>query len=60
MAKACSSECLPKRAIGPYSSTAGLGFAYDCDAQLFLRRALWHQYSGAMIGISARDWQRRY
>ena len=35
---------LPKRAIEAVQFHGGFGFTYDCDAQLFLRRALWHQY----------------
>ena len=44
MAKACSSEQFAEAGDRAVQFHGGFGFTYDCDAQLFLRRALWHQY----------------
>ena len=44
MAKACSGEQFAEAGDRAVQFHGGFGFTYDCDAQLFLRRALWHQY----------------
>ena len=44
MAKAQGSEAFAYAGDRAVQFHGGFGFTYDCDAQLFLRRALWCQY----------------
>lgn len=44
MAKACLSEAFSHAGDRAVQFHGGFGFTYDCDAQLFLRRALWSQH----------------
>ena len=44
MAKCCASEQFSEAGDRGIQFHGGFGFTYDCDAQLFLRRALWSQY----------------
>ena len=44
MAKAQGSEAFAFAGDRAVQFHGGFGFTYDCDAQLFLRRALWCQY----------------
>ena len=44
MAKADSSEAYNFAADRAIQFHGGFGFTYECDAQLYLRRALWLQY----------------
>lgn len=44
MAKACSSEAYSFAADRAIQFHGGFGFTYECDAQLYLRRALWLNY----------------
>jgi alkylation response protein AidB-like acyl-CoA dehydrogenase len=44
MAKAQASEAFAYAGDRAVQFHGGFGFTYDCDAQLFLRRALWCQY----------------
>ncbi len=45
MAKAQSSDAFAFAGDRAIQFHGGFGFTYDCDAQLYLRRALWNQYS---------------
>lgn len=44
MAKCCASEQFAEAGDRGVQFHGGFGFTYECDAQLFLRRALWGQY----------------
>lgn len=44
MAKACATEQFAEAGDRAVQFHGGFGFTYDCDAQLYLRRALWNQY----------------
>jgi acyl-CoA dehydrogenase len=44
MAKAHSSEAFAHAGDRAVQFHGGFGFTYECDAQLYLRRALWSQY----------------
>ena len=44
MAKAASCDLLAYAADRAIQFHGGMGFTYECDAQLYLRRALWLQY----------------
>ena len=44
MAKAHSSEAFAYAGDRAVQFHGGFGFTYECDAQLYLRRALWSQY----------------
>ena len=44
MAKCCASEQFSAAGDRGIQFHGGFGFTYECDAQLFLRRALWSQY----------------
>ena len=44
MAKCCASEQFSEAGDRGIQFHGGFGFTYECDAQLFLRRALWSQY----------------
>ena len=44
MAKAQGSEAFAFAGDRAVQFHGGFGFTYECDAQLFLRRALWCQY----------------
>jgi len=44
MAKAHASESFAHAGDRAVQFHGGFGFTYECDAQLFLRRALWCQY----------------
>ena len=44
MAKAHGSEAFAFAGDRAVQFHGGFGFTYECDAQLFLRRALWCQY----------------
>jgi len=44
MAKCCASEHFSEAGDRGIQFHGGFGFTYECDAQLFLRRALWSQY----------------
>ena len=44
MAKAHSSEAFAYAGDRAVQFHGGFGFTYECDAQLYLRRALWCQY----------------
>ena len=46
MANALGSESFPHASDRAIQFHGGFGFTYECDAQLFLRRALWLQYRG--------------
>ncbi|MBC08790.1 MAG: acyl-CoA dehydrogenase [Gammaproteobacteria bacterium] len=46
MANALGSESFTYASDRAIQFHGGFGFTYDCDAQLFLRRALWQQYHG--------------
>ena len=46
MANALGSESFPHASDRAIQFHGGFGFTYECDAQLFLRRALWLQYCG--------------
>jgi acyl-CoA dehydrogenase len=46
MANSLASEAFPHASDRAIQFHGGFGFTYDCDAQLFLRRALWQQYQG--------------
>ena len=44
MAKAQGSEAFAFAGDRAVQFHGGFGFTYECDAQLYLRRALWCQY----------------
>ena len=44
MAKCCASEQFSEAGDRGIQFHGGFGFTYECDAQLYLRRALWSQY----------------
>ena len=44
MAKCCASEQFSEAGDRGIQFHGGFGFTYECDAHLFLRRALWGQY----------------
>ena len=44
MAKAQGSEAFAYAGDRAVQFHGGFGFTYECDAQLYLRRALWCQY----------------
>jgi alkylation response protein AidB-like acyl-CoA dehydrogenase len=45
MAKAESNEVFAHAGDRSVQFHGGFGFTFDCDAQLYLRRALWLQFS---------------